>query len=324
MITYKYTLEKYSGRTSRHICPQCKQRTLTRYIDIQTKEYISSNVGRCSREEKCAYHYSPKMYFEDNEVTTYTDRPRVFITPTPPYKKPSTIPQSYLSASLQQYANNNFAKGLYQYFNHKTVNSTLLKYYVGTAKGEKTIFWQVNRKGEIRTGKIILYNQTTLKRSGVINWAHTKFPDFNLKQLYFGAHLLKDTTTPIAIAEGEKNAILGALYFPQYNWLAVGGLTMLNIEKLNALKNYDVSLFPDKGKAFIKWTEIAHKANFKVKVNDILEKTALPEGSDIADLIIEIKTQEKKECPNEQLKQMELKNPLLTDLIKTFDLSITT
>ncbi|TLX71380.1 hypothetical protein E9993_20645 [Labilibacter sediminis] len=72
----------------------------------------------------------------------------------------------------------------------------------------------------------MLYNSKTLKRVGYINWVHhiTKQKDFNLKQVFFGAHLLIDKTIPVAIAEGEKNAILGALYYPQYNWIAVGSV----------------------------------------------------------------------------------------------------
>jgi len=57
---------------------------------------------------------------------------------------------------------------------------------------------------------------------------------------------------PVAIAEGEKNAIFGALYYPQFNGIAVGSIEMLNVHKLNAFKGYQVTLFSDKGKAYEK------------------------------------------------------------------------
>jgi len=320
MREFRYSLEKYVSRKSRYFCPECHKRTFTRYMDNETKQHLADYVGKCNREEKCAYHYTPKMYFERTGVTPDSDA--FYYKPKKPVKieKPSTIDPKYLHATLKHYDCNNFAVGLYNYFPKEQVNFVLRKYFVGTAKNRKTIFWQVNRSGEVRTGKIMLYNIAGIKRSSDITWVHNKFKNFNLVQLYFGGHLLTDTKTPVAIAEGEKNAILGALYYPQYNWLAVGSQSMLNVKKLNALYQYDVTLFPDKGKAFVKWSDVAQKACFEVKVNDILEKTTLPEGKDIADLIIEIKTLEKQNSPKGILERMTCMNPNLTALIKMFDL----
>ena len=323
MRDYRYSLEKYVSRQSRYFCPECHKRTLTRYVDNRTKQHLADYVGKCNREEKCAYHFTPKMYFERMGFKPENDS--FYQKQILPVKKekPSTIDPKYLQATLKHYGHNNFAIGLYNFFPKERVNYILQKYFVGTAKGRKTIFWQVSRKGEVRTGKIMQYDPSKLKRTSNINWVHSQYKDFNLKQLYFGAHLLVDTKTPVAIAEGEKNAILGALYFPQYNWLAVGGMMMLNVEKLNALKSYDITLFPDKGKAFQKWSEMARMAGFNVKTNDTLEKTSLEEGSDIADLILELKTQEKLNSPTEILKQLQSKNPYLSILMDQFNLVLT-
>jgi len=225
-----------------------------------------------------------------------------------------------MERTLCNYNQNNFAQGLYQYFNKTDVDTILRKYCVGTAKDNKTVFWQVNRKGEVRTGKIIQYNTESLKRTSDINWAHSKLnlKNFNLKQIYFGAHLLIDTKTPVAIAEGEKNAILGALHYPQYNWIAVGGIRMLNIIKLNALSRYDVTLFPDKGKAYDLWSEYAQKVTFKVKVDNTLEQTNLPEGSDVADLVIFIKRLEYNNSPKAIVDKLISVNPVLGKLIEKF------
>ncbi|MBI9067282.1 MAG: hypothetical protein JEZ09_08315 [Salinivirgaceae bacterium] len=307
---------------SRYLCPECDKRTLTRYIDNDTNIFLADYVGRCSREEKCGYHFTPKMFFEKVVYkfdTNYVQKTKPTIQKP---QKPSCIDSKIMKSTLGNYNQNNFAQGLYQYFNKTHVDAILKKYCVGTAKGNKTIFWQVNRIGEVRTGKIILYDAKTLKRTSNINWAHSKLniKDFNLKQIYFGAHLLIDTKIPVAIAEGEKNAILGALHYPQYNWIAVGGINMLNLSKLNALKNYDITLFPDKGMAYKKWTVFAKDADFPVKVDSIIERADLPEGSDVADLVVSIKRLEYNNSPKGITEQMIKINPVLNKLIEKFDL----
>ena len=68
MNTYRYTLEKYRGLSTRYTCPQCgRKHTFTRYIDTENNnQYISDNVGKCNRLDKCGYHYTPRQYFTDN------------------------------------------------------------------------------------------------------------------------------------------------------------------------------------------------------------------------------------------------------------------
>ena len=68
MSEYRYQLEKYRGRSTRYICPQCKRKqSFTRYIDTyNNNEYVSDNVGKCNRIDKCGYHYTPKQYYTDN------------------------------------------------------------------------------------------------------------------------------------------------------------------------------------------------------------------------------------------------------------------
>lgn len=325
MNNYRYSLEQYTGMKSKHFCPNCKKKTLTRYIDKKNMQQIANHVGRCSREEKCQYHYTPKMYFEENGILKndfYS--PNIQSLPKPIKCSPSTINHKVLKRTLGKYDNNNFALGLYKLFDKNDVNRILKKYLVGTAKNQKTIFWQVNTKYEIRTGKIISFNIDTLKRTKNISWIHAllKIPNFNLKQIFFGAHLLNDKSKTVAITEGEKNAILGALFYPQYNWIAVGGIQMLNVTKLNYLKNYKVILFPDKGLAFNKWTEIANQANFKLSVSNIIERTELPEGSDIADLVIAIKNKGYQNPLKITLNKFIEKNKQLENLISKFNLVI--
>ena len=68
MNTYRFILEKYRGRSTRHTCPQCgRKHTFTRYIDTENNnQYLSERVGKCNRLDKCGYHYTPREYFADN------------------------------------------------------------------------------------------------------------------------------------------------------------------------------------------------------------------------------------------------------------------
>ena len=68
MNNYRYQLEKYRGRDSRYVYPQCGRKyTFTRYIDTHNNnEYVNDKVGKCNRVDKYGYHYTPRQYFEDN------------------------------------------------------------------------------------------------------------------------------------------------------------------------------------------------------------------------------------------------------------------
>jgi hypothetical protein len=60
-------LQKYKGISTRHTCPECGQKqSFTLYLDGNTNEPIHRTVGKCNRESKCGYHYTPKQFFIDN------------------------------------------------------------------------------------------------------------------------------------------------------------------------------------------------------------------------------------------------------------------
>ena len=65
---YRYQLERYRGRSTRHVCPQCgRKNVFTRYVDTENNNiYINDIVGKCNRIDKCGYHYTPHQYFTDN------------------------------------------------------------------------------------------------------------------------------------------------------------------------------------------------------------------------------------------------------------------
>ena len=203
-------------------------------------------------------------------------------------------------------------------------------YRVGTANHWQgsTVFWQTDANGRVRTGKIMLYNPATGRRvkepHNHITWAHSILhkEGFNLKQCFFGEHLLPtDNTKPVAIVESEKSALIAGSYLPQYLWIASGGKNgCFREENLGVLKGRNVVLFPDLG-ATNDWSariSTMERMGITVKIFDYLEKNATPEqqknGFDISDFLLEMKQ------PQAILQSMIAKNPALKLLIKELGL----
>jgi hypothetical protein len=296
-MRYRYILERYYGRVSRYRCPNCgKQAQFTRYIDTETGEHLSHVVGKCNRENNCGYHKTPKQFFAENGINQNPpQRKQIFIMK----ENPSFISHEFFKASLKKYEVNNFVSFLNTHFGTEVTIELVSKYFIGSSKhwNGATIFWQIDNDGKIRDGKIMLYCPTTGKRVkepyNHINWVHkvAKMPKFNLKQCFFGEHLLRGSKLPVAIVESEKTAIISSLFYPQFIWLAAGSRDGLNPEKWRVLKGRTVVLFPDLA-AFEKWKvkaiEISKIA--KVNVSEYLEQIATDkereEGLDLADYLL--------------------------------------
>lgn len=300
---HRYTLEKYKGPGSRHTCPGCgKTRVFTRYIDSQTGEHLAPSVGRCSREIKCGFHYKPKQYFADHGIDKPKhEKPIAFRQVQPPQPKPVCfIANEVFKSSLNCYNQNNFVQYLQRLFGPCITQQLIARYYIGTSShwNGATVFWQLDTKGRIRTGKIMLYSPITGKRVkepfNHITWAHKarKLPEFELKQCLFGEHFLRsDPQKPVAIVESEKTAIIASVYLPGFIWLAAGSLSNLTAERCKPLAGRKVILYPDL-KAFDKWkekaAELSHLA--RIVVSDLLERKASEadrqQGFDLADYLV--------------------------------------
>ncbi len=343
---YKYQLENSSNTPfnskKKYKCPACnKSHRFTRYIDVETKNYLHHSVGICDRTDSCSYQYTPKQYFSDNNIVNPNFKR------TPLGKKIQTpisyIEQNLLEATLKAYTTNKLVTFLKSIFDNETVNNLISLYKIGTSKsfgGGSTVFWQIDADNKIRSGKIILYNERTGKRTKKINWVHSllKLKEFNLTQCFFGEHLIRQNSKPIAIVESEKTAIISSVYFPNYNWLASGSMQNLNIKKFNSLKGRNIILFPDtstNGTAFNLWlkrSEELKELGVNCIVNDILEKNAnndeKKKGCDLADYLLKHPINEFRESNQKKiitqkdktLSKMIKSNPVISNLIETFDL----
>lgn len=290
-------------------CPQCRKRAFKRYLDTEADTFLPEQVGRCNRESNCGYHYTPKQFFTDNPTAKVGDVISKPLLTTYPNSNNdadifSTIPLSIFEKSKRYFAHNNFVSYLKNLFHDDLAHQLVERFQIGTSKHFQgaTVFWQVDVLGNIRTGKIMLYDVVTGKRrkddngNKYINWAHTvlKSPNFNLQQCLFGEHQLRNqpTDTTVAIVESEKTAILMSALLPQYIWLATGGLHNLKAERCKILAKRNIILFPDLN-AFDKWKAKESELlsiGCKVTTSDLLERLATPndksEGYDLADYFI--------------------------------------
>lgn len=335
MKTHRFILEPYKGKTTRHNCPSCKKKgCFSRYIDTDKNIKFPDHVGRCNRENNCGYHFTPKQYFEQNP-----EKAKLIRDFSPSHKnvsqqKPmpvSFIDESIVNRSLTRYDQNKLCQFLTSVLGIQKSLKLMNQYKVGTANywPGATIFWQTDSSGKVRTGKIMLYDPSNGRRikqpHNHISWVHSMFggDEFNLKQCFFGEHLLNQKKTlSVAIVESEKSALIASCYLPEFCWIASGGkYGCFRDENLNVLEGRKIVLFPDLG-AFDQWSLKANHMQvlgYEVEIFDYLERNASDqqrrEGYDIADFLLQIQPEEVT------LQMMINKNPLLKKLIDHFDLA---
>ncbi len=155
-MSFRFELEKYAGGATRHTCPKCgAKRKFTRYVDLSGELRFPDHVGRCNREDRCGYHFTPKQYFEENphkhELSEWTPPPR-------PPKPTSYMPLVLVGKTLMKHRGNNLFKFLSKQIGIESTDRLFSTYRVGTAKYWEgaTLFWQIDNKGRPRTGKIML------------------------------------------------------------------------------------------------------------------------------------------------------------------------
>jgi len=314
MNNFKYSLEKYRNRNQKHICPDCGNRSFVRYINNETNTYLDDKVGRCDHQDGCGYHYTPKEYLRDNNITTtninnyYSDNKTYSRTRTAvPYtnstkgtnpikKKVDSIPFKYIEQAVQA-RNSTLIEYFFNLFDWQTICDTIDKYFIGCTKDRAVIYPQIGADGKARTAKIQQYDPETGKRIKdepySIGWVHRKLinkglltEDFKLSMCLFGEHLIRSDkykNMPVGIVESEKSALIASACMPNLVWMATGSLEYLNVHKLMPLKDRKIILYPDTsttGNAFNKWSKIAKEARrlgYDVSVSTLLEKICTDE-----------------------------------------------
>lgn len=348
MSEYRFHLLKYRPG-SKTACPECGRKAcFTRYIDETGEISFPDNVGKCDHINSCGYHYTPKEYFRDNPTVKERlgKQERNFRTPMAarPIAKPvpeqepsiSFLPSDWVEQSMRRYDIN----PLYRYFSKvagKEDTDRLFRLYrVGTSRmwDGATVFWQIDRNGNVRAGKIMGYDAETGHRIkepfNQVSWVHSvkRVQDFRMKQCLFGEHLLSDNSAamsakPVAIVESEKTALVAAHFIPDFIWLATGGIHgCFNGEAVQALDGREVILFPDL-KATEEWRQrlpMLEPVCRRATCSDLLERIATDvqrsQGLDIADFLL------MEDTPQMILAKMIERNPMLQTFIDTFGLEL--
>ena len=286
MKAFKYSLDKSSKK---FLCPSCDKKTFVRFKNIEG-QFVDEKFGRCDREVNCGYFLKPE---EDKPV--FIPRQRV------EYKPPSFVPVDLVNKTLTNYESNNLSLYLLELMGESRFIDLVEDYKFGVDDTSEytsnwTIFWQIDSRTRVRSGKLIRYLENGHRDKGsLMTWFHTKrnihgdmFPDFNFKQCLFGEHLLgKYPKKPVAIVESEKTALICSFFFEKYVWLSCGGKTQLTRDKTSVVKNRSVTLFPDLG-AYDDWHQKATEFGFNI--SDRIEKIATDEdrnnGLDLADFLL--------------------------------------
>lgn len=303
-MSFRFILEKYSGNGNRYACPQCeKPKSFVKYIDTESNDYVSSEVGRCNRESKCGYHYPPKEFFRNNPQIKEPKNVVIARAEKTVKIKFDTVSEEIFQSTLCDYDKNQFVIFLLNIFGREKTEQAIKTYLIGTWNEMKTVFWQIDSEISMRTGKIILYNSENGKRDKIQSpyWVHSELKrkkevsqEFILKQCLFGEHLLnEDLNKPIAIVESEKTAIIASICVPDLLWMATGGCGNLNLNSLRKIKNRQTILFPDSSK-FELWSKKMDEANklfnSDLKISNLLElkltDTQKREDYDIADFLL--------------------------------------
>ena len=116
-----------------------------------------------------------------------------------------------------------------------------LSYRLGRSRDDAVIYWQIDHLGVTHDGKLMWYGPDChrLKHRNA-TWVshllkrHYGVPDdiYQSVHCFFGQHLLRsekskvksEKVRAVAIVEAEKSAIILSEIYPQYIWLAAGGM----------------------------------------------------------------------------------------------------
>ena len=205
---------------------------------------------------------------------------------------------------------------------HRQMVHAALRYRLGRSKDDAVIYWQIDQSGQIHDGKLMWYGSDCHRlKNRNASWVmfllkqYFGIPQdaFHPTHCFFGTHLLMsdgrclmEDVRVVCIVEAEKSAVILSELYPQYIWLATGGLFELQVTKFLPLRHFRVILFPDTdpdGRAFREWYNAAQQVMQSffwprhniIRVSPILELRATEEQKsrkiDLVDFLFESSVQ---------------------------------
>lgn len=242
--------------------------------------------------------------------------------PAKPHQKPPELPMLTLPFSMVKSKLNTQQDTLCNWIRSLNWNNTqkarieqiLRAYGVGHAKQGYTIFWQIDERGQVRTGKFMLYKSNGHRDKETpynFTWAHSMLRRANMYDIdkhelvttLFGMHLLSfHPDASINIVESEKTALLASIMWghpEKWIWMASGGLSMLSKQRLAPIinQNRKIILYPDRDgiKSWREQAMIIGYKNLEVSTRYVTEYWRKEDGqkADLGDIIVASLTQDR-------------------------------
>lgn len=244
--SFRFVLDRSSKKFK---CNKCGNKSLVRYIDTNTGEFLPIEYGRCDKETRCSYHFNPykEGYLKQVEGS---DQIKIINRQTPvnpliPLREKKTILfdwDTFLSTlNSKGYSENTFVQNLLLNvpfpFEVEDLRDVIKLYKLGTIisgnrKGAIT-FPFIDIEGGVRAIQVKQFDKLNHTINGGTDFLHSmiqrecdykkyEYPEWlngYLQQerkvsCLFGEHLLRMfPENPVALVEAPKTAIYGALYF---------------------------------------------------------------------------------------------------------------
>ncbi|WP_053977218.1 DUF6371 domain-containing protein [Mangrovimonas xylaniphaga] len=218
-------------------CHSCGETTLppTVYKDELGREYIWNDVSN-TFEPYVTQLYDKLYYKSVDSCNTKSIKSE---------KNIKYVDFEIIEMYYKVQPENNLLQYLRRTYGDEKVDIVKQMYYIGTNKDLGTVFWSINSQGKTQKAKVSYY------RANGKRTKYFKVPYKNEDGYYsclFGEHLINKEgflSKTVVLVESEKTAIVCAMHFPKYLWLAYGGINGLTEDKLGVLKGRRVVLVPD-------------------------------------------------------------------------------
>ena len=314
-----------------------------------------------------AIRWLGKKYNIETDMTdfNYTPPPP---RPAPPPLELLELPKHLMAGTLTDtaLAQDNLVRWIrmgikWDTIQRKRVEEMIGLYDVGHGKHGHTIFWQIDERGRLRTGKMMKYREDGHRDKEAkwnFDWIHatlsrhwdperqemTDEPPYPFPQLYdpsrqeaqitfFGYHLLnhwkrKDIDQTVCIVESEKTALLMAIAYGNHAkqvWIACGGLEMLTRERLQPIidQRRRIILYPDRD-GIKKWQQKAEQLHYDRLTVDTTPVTKWwkPEDGEKADIADVVIRMVNNSKPLTTIDEVKAAMPETKELIDKLNLTI--
>ena len=275
--------------------------------------------------------------------------------PAPPSLPTLELPQKMVDGRMIAYSKQpcedtlvNWLRSLnFDSIERRRLEETIQAYKLGHAVNGMTIYWQIDEKQKVRTGKMMRYKNDGHRdreskygfdwiHSALIRRGPSKYYDPDKQECrpcFFGLHLLnaykvKNVDQAVCIVESEKTAIIMATLWGNNTnqvWMACGGLENLSREKLKPIieQHRRIILYPDRD-GISKWRQKAEQLHYDrlIVIDKPVTEWWKPEDgpkADIADVLLRYVRDRK---PFHDISEVKAAMPEASDMIDKLNLEI--